>query len=184
MRDIIRSLVAAINPFDDLEREQIHDVVQWIASGADLYRTQKPDIPPKHLVSYFVLFDEQTRQVLLIDHIKAGLWLPPGGHVEKDENPAETVKREIEEELFTQAEFLNNKPFFITVTKTVHTDAGHTDVSLWYLLKGNSSKKLQYDTREIKGYRWLTLEGAISNDIATFDPNFHRFVKKMLLQYP
>ncbi|MEU4312510.1 NUDIX domain-containing protein [Nocardia sp. NPDC024068] len=31
--------------------------------------------------------------------IKAGLWLPPGGHVEPDEHPARTACREVAEEL-------------------------------------------------------------------------------------
>lgn len=184
MKAAIRSLVASIDPLDQLETEHIHDAIQWIDSGADLFRIQKPDVPPKHLVSYFVLFDQQTRKVLLIDHIKAGLWLPPGGHVEKDENPKTTVEREIMEELFISASFIQDTPFFITETKTVNIDAGHTDVSLWYLLKGNSSKKLQYDTREFNGYKWLTLKEATDVDIATLDPHFHRFVKKLLLHYP
>ncbi|HWY79386.1 MAG TPA: NUDIX hydrolase [Candidatus Sulfotelmatobacter sp.] len=184
MRDLIRDIIVSIDPFDQLEAEQLQDVAQWIASGASLFRIQKPDIPPKHLVSYFILFDEQTRQVLLVDHIKAGLWLPPGGHVKKNEDPKKTVMREMKEEIFIQAEFIQNTPFFLTVTRTVNCDAGHTDVSLWYLLKGNSSKKLQYDAREINGYKWLTLEDATSADIVQFDPHFHRFVKKLLLRYP
>jgi len=184
MRDHIRSLVISIKPFDQLEKEHIQDVVQWIDSGSDLFRIQKPDIPPKHLVSYFVLFDKQTRKLLLIDHIKAGLWLPSGGHVEKDEDPKTTVEREIEEELFTPAEFIFNTPFFITITKTVNIDAGHTDVSLWYLLNGNASRKLQYDPREFNGYKWLTIEEVLDTDITKLDPHLHRFAKKLLTLYP
>ena len=37
--------------------------------------------------------------VLLVNHINAGLWLPPGGHVEPDEHPAQTASREALEEL-------------------------------------------------------------------------------------
>ena len=42
----------------------------------------KPDVPPKHLVSYFALVDERRGKLLLVDHKLAGLWLPSGGHVE------------------------------------------------------------------------------------------------------
>jgi 8-oxo-dGTP pyrophosphatase MutT (NUDIX family) len=38
------------------------------------------------------------RQVLLHRHAKQGLWLPPGGHIERDELPHEAAVREVEEE--------------------------------------------------------------------------------------
>jgi 8-oxo-dGTP pyrophosphatase MutT (NUDIX family) len=37
-------------------------------------------------------------KVLLHRHPKQGLWLPPGGHIERDELPHEAALREIEEE--------------------------------------------------------------------------------------
>jgi ADP-ribose pyrophosphatase YjhB (NUDIX family) len=37
--------------------------------------------------------------MLLVDHQNAGLWLPPGGHVEIAEHPRATVARELREEL-------------------------------------------------------------------------------------
>jgi len=97
--DLIRGIVSKIKPFDPLEQSHIEQTLAWIDSGAPLFRTQKPDVPPKHLVSYFVLFDENAFKILLVDHKKAQLWLPPGGHVEVDEDPLETVKRECLEEL-------------------------------------------------------------------------------------
>ena len=69
----IYNLIATIAPYDDIE------------SGSPIFRIQKPDVPNKHLVSYFVLFDEHNRKILLVDHKKALLWLPSGGHVEIDE---------------------------------------------------------------------------------------------------
>jgi 8-oxo-dGTP pyrophosphatase MutT (NUDIX family) len=59
--------------------------------------------PPKHLVSYAVLIDPRDASVFLVDHILAGLALPPGGHVEPGEDPADTVRREAMEELGIQA---------------------------------------------------------------------------------
>ncbi len=71
----------------------------WIASGVQIFRTAKPDVPPKHLVAYFALVDPAPRSMLLVDHRNAGLWLPTGGHVEPDEDLAATVTREAREEL-------------------------------------------------------------------------------------
>src|SRR5688572_27558461 len=94
IRSLIQNEVEHITPYDDLEAGHIADAQAWINSGADLFRIQKPDIPPKHLVSYFVLIDRVHRSILLVDHIKAQLWLPTGGHVELNEDPKDTVVRE------------------------------------------------------------------------------------------
>ena len=75
----------------------------------------------------------QTWIKLLVDHKKAELWLPPGGHVDPGEDPQETFRREAMEELGIDAEFLFDKPILLTMTKTVGYVAKHTDVSLWYL---------------------------------------------------
>ncbi len=43
----------------------------------------------------FIVHDDK---VLLHLHRKQQLWLPPGGHIERDELPQEAARREIEEE--------------------------------------------------------------------------------------
>lgn len=181
VRDKIKDLIATIASFDSLEEQQIADALQWISSGVEIYRIKKPDIPSKHLVSYFVLIDKEKKKLLLINHIKAGLWLPPGGHVIKNEYPRDTVKREIVEELRTNAQFISNSPFFITVTKTVNIDVGHTDVSLWYLLHGDSSEQFDYEMREMKGYKWFSIDEILNSKRNIFDPHMKRFTNKLLL---
>lgn len=149
---------------------------KWIASGAQLFRIAKPAMPDPHLVSYFVLVDKAANKVLLVDHKKAGLWLPPGGHVELNEHPRETVKREIQEELGIQANFLSPDPFFITITKTVGSTASHTDVSLWYALTGCVSDELNFDTEEFHRIQWF-LPGDIPYHQA--DPHMKRCLEKL-----
>ncbi|AKN85124.1 hypothetical protein [Francisella orientalis] len=87
IREHIHTLISAIIPYDDVEQKHIHDTLSWIESGAPIFRVQKPDVPNKHLVSYFVLFDDVHQKIFLCDHKKALLWLPSGGHVEIDEDP-------------------------------------------------------------------------------------------------
>jgi 8-oxo-dGTP pyrophosphatase MutT (NUDIX family) len=43
-------------------------------------------------------FVVQGERVLLHRHLKQGLWLPPGGHIERDELPHVAAVREVEEE--------------------------------------------------------------------------------------
>ncbi|HMI92334.1 MAG TPA: NUDIX domain-containing protein [Polyangiales bacterium] len=108
MRELIRSELAAIEPFDVLEHDHLADALAWVDSGAEIFRTAKPATPPKHLVSYFVVVDADW--ILLVDHKNARLWLPTGGHVEMNEHPRATVVRELEEELGLRAEHAIGAP--------------------------------------------------------------------------
>jgi 8-oxo-dGTP pyrophosphatase MutT (NUDIX family) len=181
MRNIILQIIESIKPFDTLEAEHLLNAVKWIQSGEEIFRLEKPAIPPRHLVSYFVLIDPSRKKILLVDHIKAGLWLPSGGHIEKDEHPAATVEREILEELNCTADFLYPNPIFLTETVTVGKTAGHIDVSLWYALKADSQREIMYDTEEFNGYKWFDYNEILDMEISRFDPHMHRFTKKLFM---
>lgn len=169
-------LISQIIPHDVLEQEHIEDTLAWIKSGAPLFRIAKPDVPNKHLVCYFVLFDEKAQKILLVDRKKAALWLPSGGHVEVDEDPKETVRRECLEELGVQAEFWISDPFFLTVTLTVGLTAGHTDVSLWYVLKGHHNTLYEFDKDEFNNIKWF---GFDEIPYEKSDPHIRRFIEKL-----
>lgn len=177
----IATEVESIVPYDKIEQEHQQDVHQWLKSGVNPFRLKKPDIPPKHLVSYFVLVDPAHRSILLLDHIKAQLWLPSGGHVRLNESPRDAVIREAKEEFGVQATFLHNndKPFFVTVTQTVGLTPGHTDVSLWYLLRGSIHDKMYYDGSEFTDIEWYTLDEIMGTDPLIFDPHLQRFTAKL-----
>lgn len=181
-RNDILAVIKDIEPCDTLERDHIDDTMAWIESGANIYRIEKPDKPPKHLVSYFVVVDPDHGSLLLADHIKAQLWLPSGGHVELGEHPRDTVVREMREELNQEAVFLGNRdrPFFVTVTKTVGLTAGHTDVSLWYLVRGSRHNPITFDRREFKNVEWFTFDEILEADPSIFDPHMQRFTKKLI----
>lgn len=95
----VHELVYAIRPHDDLEAEHRRDVLHWLAATDDVFRRVKPATPPRHLVAYVVPVDDRDGSCLLGAHRNAGLWLPPGGHVEPDEHPVATARREAAEEL-------------------------------------------------------------------------------------
>lgn len=181
IRDTIKSEIQAIKAVDTIEEEHIEDTLNWIDSGADLFRIKKPDVPLKHLVSYFVVIDPKQKSLLLVDHILAQLWLPTGGHVDINEHPKNTVVREAKEELNIKASFLNNeKPFFITVTKTAGLTPGHTDVSLWYLLKASAHDFIKFDKGEFNEVEWFKFKEIIETNQSIFDPHMLRFTKKLV----
>jgi 8-oxo-dGTP pyrophosphatase MutT (NUDIX family) len=174
LRSQIREEIAAITPFDSIEKGVIADALSWVDSGVELFRVEKPATPPKHLVSYFLLIDGDD--FLLVDHIKSGLWLPSGGHVEPGEHPRTTVEREIIEELGISAEFVFPEPQFITATTTVGQTAGHIDVSLWYLVRGHRSQRLDFDRDEFTQVEWFS-----RNDVPyeRVEPELGRFLAKL-----
>lgn len=183
-REQIARVVASVEPFDALEAEHRGAVLEWIGSGAELYRLVPPDRPPMHLVSYFVPFDEATGSLLLTDHRKSGLVLPPGGHCEAGELPWQTVRRECVEELGVEAAplpWLGTGPLFVTVTATQGTAVRrHTDVSLWHVIDvARSDARLRLDPREFDGGHWLSSDELLALPLDRLDPHTHRFARKL-----
>ncbi|MFK3985250.1 NUDIX domain-containing protein [Micromonospora sp. NPDC050397] len=177
---VVHDLVSGVEPADELEAQHRLETLRWLESTDDVFRRVKPATPPRHLVSYVVPIDRTDGSLLLVDHINAGLWLPPGGHVEPDEHPAQTARREAEEELgITTDSAFEERPTFLTVTRTVGMDAGHTDVSLWFLVYSDRQQPLRIDHSEFREARWWSLAEVQATDGSRFDPHFTRFLAKL-----
>ena len=175
MRSVVLSEMMAIAPAD--AGEQIHwdDAVAWVKSGALLFRVAKPATPPKHLISYFAVVDEDN--ILLVDHKNAQLWLPAGGHVEVDEHPRATVARELYEELGVQISMADvEPPLMVTCTETVGLTPGHTDVSLWYVVSVDRATPINFDTSEFHAVRWFKFQNV---PLERSDPHMARFLTKL-----
>ncbi len=180
IRETLQKMIATLTPLDNREQTDITDAINWVKSDAQLYRIQKPDVPPKHLVSYFAVVDPIHKTMLLQDHLLAKLWVPAGGHVDPDEDPAETVRRECEEELGIAAKFLGEvTPHFITVTRT-NGQGKHTDVSLWYVLQANDETPLTVEEGKFAEVRWWKIDDILASPISQFDPELHRFITKIM----
>ena len=179
VRELTADLVAAVRPLDARKAADQAGILAWIASGQPLFRTVPPDTPPKHLVVYFIPFDPARRCLLLGDHRKSGLWLPPGGHVEDGEDPRQAVIREAREELGIEAGAAEGRPFFLTVTPTVGANS-HLDVSLWFVLPvARDGTRIVADPGEFKRVRWLDLAQRGGWPADTYDPEMRRFAAKL-----
>jgi 8-oxo-dGTP pyrophosphatase MutT (NUDIX family) len=69
----------------------------------------------RHFVATAILIEKRqpdTLHVLLVYHPKMGKWLPPGGHVEKDELPHEAACRECFEETGLEVEAISSEGLF------------------------------------------------------------------------
>ena len=174
-RQQIRSEIASIHPMDALEAQHRSDALAWVDSGIELIRQAKPATPPKHLVSYFAVVDGEY--ILLVDHKNAQLWLPAGGHVEVSEHPRETVRRELLEELGFAAAHDIGPPLLFTCTDTVGLTAGHTDMSLWYVVHAPRAQAIHFDAEEFNGVRWFAFADV---PLSRSDPHMARFIDKLM----
>jgi 8-oxo-dGTP diphosphatase len=181
-RTVVRDRVLAVTPADDWEAADQAAILDWIDSGAPLFRTVKPAVPPKHLAVYFALIDDDARCMMLVDHRKAQAWLLPGGHVDDGEDPRWSVEREAFEELRITPKFHERlgggQPLFLSITQTRGADT-HTDVTLWFALKGDSTAEIRPDPREFSEVRWYDFDGRTDWSASWFDPHMQRFVAKL-----
>lgn len=181
-RAAAEAALLTIEPWDAVESDHRADALAWVRSGECIWRYETPATPLKHLVAYFLLFDPAVDACLLVDHRKSQLWLPTGGHVEVGEHPAATVRREAREELGVEPPLLDglsSNPLFVTQTTTVGIDAGHLDVSLWYVCRADSTEPVTPDPREFRDARWWHLDDLPTASVAGFDPHLHRFTAKL-----
>lgn len=181
--DAVADIVRAIEPFDSVERQHIARTLDWIESTEDIYRRVKPATPSPHLVSYVVMVDPENRGVYLGTHLKSGLSLPMGGHVDPGEHPLATARREAGEELGIEAAFgvVGEDPLFLTVQTTIGRDSGHVDVSLWYVITGDRHREYPLDATEFDGGRWWDID---QRAIPDSDPHFDRFLDKLAARLP
>ena len=111
-------------------------------------------------------------RVLLVHHKKLGLWLPVGGHINRNETPDEALLREIKEEVGLDAEILNVNRFPVrgTVKKNlavpfhvnVHSAGDHEHCCLFYLCTASNADKLSING-ELKNYGWFSERGLIKS---------------------
>ena len=181
-----KNIIRLITPHNKIEERDIEDATAWISSGEEIFRIKKDAIPKKHLVSYCVVVDIENKKVLLLDHKKALLLLPSGGHINKNEMPHKAAQRELKEELNLDLKIISNDeriPFFITITDTVGISESHTDVSLWYLFKWDLGKKIDTENinfkKEFNDFYWFSFNEVLNLPIKRLDKHMHRFINKL-----
>lgn len=107
-------------------------------------------------------------KVLLIHHRKLDIWIPPGGHIEKDETPDDAVRREFKEELNLDVEILNSNdipeegniteqlavPFHVNV----HNVGDHEHCCFFYLCIPRNPNEIKVNRRELNDFKWFSPE--------------------------
>jgi 8-oxo-dGTP pyrophosphatase MutT (NUDIX family) len=148
---------------------------KFLARVADGALTRDEN-PPSHFCVYFLPYNSKTEQVFIVAHKKSGLWLSPGGHVDKGELLFETLEREMKEELGVDYHApVGFNPFLLTITpieNRVQPCKVHYDI--WYAIPTNGSD-FNVDPREFHETRWLTI--AEARKLVIDPPNLEALAK-------
>jgi len=107
-------------------------------------------------VAVFVAWDGK---VLLHWHRKLGMWLPPGGHIERDELPDDAAVREVLEETGVRVELVGERRGDIQDPVQLHRPAGvqledigpgHQHIDLIYFAHPTGSTDIRDEFSEDK----------------------------------
>ncbi len=137
------------------------EVKQRILTRLKQGNLTREENPVSHFCAYFLPYDPKAKKIFIGHHKKSGLWLSPGGHIDRGENLLNTVEREIKEELGITMRFPQNKqPELITITDIKHDVRPckeHFD--FWFFIEtdGHDSK---VDYAEYHEVHWVTVAEA------------------------
>ncbi|MEK7612853.1 MAG: NUDIX domain-containing protein [Patescibacteria group bacterium] len=118
-------------------------------------------------------------KVLLRMHEKYHVWLPPGGHVELDEDPIQAVLREAKEETGLEVSLWNgNKKVDMDETDgtelippvSLHrhpTSPTHTHINLAYFATSDTDVLAPAPEEIQDGLKWCTAEDLATMDLRT-----------------
>ena len=143
----------------------------------------------KHFTASALIVNKD--KVLLVHHKKLDVWLYPGGHIENDENPDETLLREVKEETGLDIEIISNKDESLANKKndisSLHLpyaflcelvgDHYHND--LIYLCKVKNKSDLEFNRNESNGIGFFNCEEI--KDLKLFD-NFRTLLEKVFVE--
>jgi len=115
-----------------------------------------------HFGIFFLPVNFQEQKLFLIHHKKADCYIPPGGHMEDEESPIQTVKREFNEELGNK--IVNEKIvlFDISITDVSKNPRSYpckTHYDLWYYVK-SPILNFKIDKNEFYKGRWFNIKDA------------------------
>jgi 8-oxo-dGTP diphosphatase len=166
--DQIQEVVALLPDSENISRK-------FFARSAEGNLTRDEN-PASHFCIYFFPYNPETKRVFVVHHKKSGLWISPGGHIDKGEMLFETLEREMKEELGVDYRAsIDLTPFLLTITpieNRVQPCKAHYDI--WYAISTDGND-FNIDPREFHETRWLTI--AEARKLVTDPPNLEALAK-------
>ena len=141
--------------------------------AADLAEPFSREQLPAHFTASAAVIAPERGLVCLVDHVKLGRRLQPGGHVEPDDDgPAQAALREVREETGLEVRLhpFAPRPFDVDIHEFPERDGqpAHLHLDLRYLVVGEGEPT-------VEGAHWLAVEDALA---ATEEPALRRLLGK------
>ncbi|MCG3218490.1 MAG: NUDIX domain-containing protein [Candidatus Heimdallarchaeota archaeon] len=115
-------------------------------------------------------------KVLLIHHRKLNMWLPPGGHIDPNELPDDTVLREVLEETGLEVSIVSDqdsypfsdvrllaRPHHVQL-ELIDETTGHEHIDLVYFCQPVNGTVL-LNQEETNAIRWFSSEDLLADEI-------------------
>lgn len=174
MQKILKSELRKLKFIEHIDKKIVNEMLKRIDSDTKLVKSENVK---NHFCAFLVPIHKKSKSIYLVHHIKAQDWIPPGGHIEKNEHPIATVKREFEEELSHR---LTNEviELFDGTIKDIKINPRNpcwVHYDLWYLVY---VEKLlfKFDKGEFYNAGWFTFDEALKK-IKT--KSYNQVVKKI-----
>ena len=131
-----------------------------------------------HFCTFFLPIHIPSRSLYLVHHIKADDWIPPGGHIDKNELPLNTIKREFNEELSFR---LTHEPinfFNISIKHIVNNPRNTCKVhyDLWFTVTMKEQYDFSFLKKEFHDAKWTAIDDAIGK---SHYPHINAIYQKM-----
>lgn len=137
----------------------------------------------EHFCSFIVPIHKASGSLFVGHHIKANDWIPPGGHIEPNEDPYDTVTRESSEELQytpTRSQIHLCEFTIIPIVPARKTCTAHFD--FWFVVELPDKIPFQYDKGEFYDAGWFTFEEAQSK-LSRHRDYYKPLYRQLALQY-
>jgi 8-oxo-dGTP pyrophosphatase MutT (NUDIX family) len=159
-----------VYPFDIAEREDVDRMIRYASELAEPFSRDQADA---HFTASAVVVDAAGERTCLVDHVKLGRRLQPGGHVEPDdESPAQAALREVREETGLEVRLhpYAPRPFDCDIHEipAFGDEPPHLHLDLRYLVVADGGEPAE-------GAGWVGLDEAIA---AADEPALARLLRK------
>lgn len=141
------------------EMSNRQDMLNLALSDADLYARGES---LAHVTASSWIISHDQRHVLLIEHAKYNIMIPPGGHVDPGETPIQAAIRETEEEVGLNFLVSLSSSFFHADVHQVPESPGrgepaHWHVSVYYPFWNKHNSIVMLNEAECLSHKWVSI---------------------------
>lgn len=162
--DSLKQAIGQLRTFSHTDPLTLDIMQKRLDDGRPLTRDEGESA---HFCAMIVPIVRERGLVYVGHHIKSGLWISPGGHIDCGEPLAQTAVREAHEELGLTIEQGQLQLWDATVADISdrHTCTRHLDI--WFLLEQSIPKKYQYEVREFYEAGWYPIQNVLQKAVRT-----------------